>query len=104
MTIQDLKTISTSFFFHWYNSEGSNTYQGFDSWVTECEDKILKSLEDLGEDQGRYVKYIAKRTDLNIEFVRLLLGKLRDEGKIKRMMFFSDSTGKAAGSGYTLIN
>jgi len=31
-TEEQLREITLEFFFHWYNSPGANTYQGFDDW------------------------------------------------------------------------
>lgn len=38
-----LKEFATAFFYNWYNSPGTNTQQGFDSWFdTEDAQRILR--------------------------------------------------------------
>lgn len=48
---EQFKRIATEFFFWWYNSKGSNTYQGFDDWTETERGKLLmnnmvKEIED----------------------------------------------------------
>jgi hypothetical protein len=36
---EEVREITLSFFFYWYNAEGTNTVQGFDDWFTEFKNK-----------------------------------------------------------------
>jgi len=42
-----LKTISTEFFYWWYNSPGENTQDAFDTWWTLNKEKYEKSIRSL---------------------------------------------------------
>tara|TARA_R110000823_G_scaffold221193_1_gene349706 strand:- start:3115 stop:3438 length:324 start_codon:yes stop_codon:yes gene_type:complete len=102
MTLQDIKEISTAFFFYWYNVPGNNTETGFDGWLMIQEHKILDELDKL---EPRYVKFkwsLAKKTNINPQLLTILLKKLRQEGVVMIMPICSESTGLASGSGYCL--
>ena len=104
MTLQDIKEISISFFYHWYNMPGSNTELGFDSWLVLQEHKIIEELEKLKPGYAILKWSLAKKTNINPQLLTILLRKLRQDGKVRLMQIFSENTGFAAGSGYCLTS
>lgn len=41
LTEEQIKELAVTFFFDWYNSPGTNSYQGFDEWWAKNKDKYL---------------------------------------------------------------
>lgn len=104
MRKNDLKQFATKFFYAWYNSEGTNTEQGFDDWWDELRDKIYKSLDELDVGYFKFKKKLSEDLDLPIDIISVVLKEMKDEGIIFISPIFSESTGKAAGSGYGLVD
>ena len=36
---EEVRKLSTEFFYHWYNAKGNNTEQGFDEWFEQFKKK-----------------------------------------------------------------
>ena len=102
MKIENIKKISTSFFYWWYNQDGSNTEQGFDSYVKNLKSGICLCLSELELGYGMRKYAIAEYVKADEELVTILLKELKNEGKVELIMIFSEETGMANGSGYCL--
>ena len=42
ITDEMIKDICTKFFYHWWNTQGNNTDEGFDNWWKENKQQLLK--------------------------------------------------------------
>ncbi len=102
MKLENIKRISTGFFYWWYNQNGMNTEQGFDKWMLDLEDEILVDLQGLEIGYASTLYGISETTGIDKELIRIILKRLREEGIVRIMMIFSESTGLANGSGYCL--
>ncbi len=102
MKIENIKNISISFFYWWYNQGGNNTEQGFDDYIKNLKSGICLCLAELEIGYAMRKFAIAEYIKADEELVTILLKELKNENKVELMMIFSEDTGMANGSGYCL--
>lgn len=102
MKLENIRNVSTSFFRWWWNQGGTNTDQGFDTYIKNIKSGICLCLSELEDGYAHRIFAIAKYVKADEELVRILLKELKDEGKVGLIMIFSERTGMADGSGYGL--
>lgn len=60
-TAEEIKAVATSFFYWWYNTNGTNTADGFDEWAQTDEGKKLLQPHPLPSDINDFIEKELKK-------------------------------------------
>lgn len=103
MTKKDLKQFGTGFFYWWYNQEGTNTDQGFDSYWNHLRSKIFDCLAEMENGMFKRKFAIAEETKIPESLLTHILKEMKQDGVVFISVTFSEWSGLASGSGYGLV-